>query len=80
MNFLNNQMSFGKMFDEVDWDFILEILKVGFVRQTWREWITGCISTTNFFIIINGRPRGKILSSKGFQQGDPLSPTLHIDC
>lgn len=44
--------------------------------MTWRKRIRGCLATSNFSIIINGRPRGKIHASRGLRQRDPLSPFL----
>lgn len=40
------------------------------------DWIRGCLATTNFSTLINGRPRGKIHASRGLHQGDPLSHFL----
>ena len=47
----------------------------GFLEK-WRNWIRNCISTVKFSILINGSPSDFFGSSKGLQQGDPLSPLL----
>ena len=44
----------------------------------WVEWIRWCISTATFYVLINGSPYGFFRSSKGFRQGDPLSPYLFV--
>lgn len=36
----------------------------------------GCFSSTNFSIIVNGRPWGKIIAKKGIRQEDLLAPFL----
>ena len=40
------------------------------------DWIQWCISTALFSVMINGSPAGFFKSSRGLQQGDPLSPYL----
>jgi hypothetical protein len=67
-----------KAFDKMEWTFLLAILqKLGF-HPTWINWIRLCISTTSFFVLLNGSPFGLFSHSRYLKQGDPLSHFLFI--
>ena len=43
---------------------------------TWRRWIQRCLSSVEYSVILNGRPRGKFKGARGLRRDDPLSPFL----
>ena len=72
------KVDFEKEYDHISWeflDFVLETKGFGFKR---RMWIKGCLSSANFSVIINGKPKGHFGASRGVRQGDPSSPSLFI--
>jgi len=72
------KLDFEKAYDRVNWEFLLYLLKRCVFGERRRDWITHCISTMHFSVLINGSPSGFFSSSHGLKQGDPLSPLLFV--
>ena len=72
------KLDIEKAYDSISWDFLFQVMgRMGFGSR-WLSWIKWCISTASFSVLINGSPVGFFPSSRGFQQGDPLSPYLIV--
>lgn len=46
--------------------------------EKWIRWISLCISTVKFSVLINGTPEGFFAAQRDIRQGDPLSLFLFI--
>lgn len=68
------KIDFEKAYDNVNWNFLLNMLSKFGCGVKWCEWIKECISTPAYSILINGSPTEEITPGKGPRQGDPLSP------
>ena len=67
-----------KAYDNINWQFLLKVMrKMGFGSK-WLRWMWWCISTAKFSVMVNGAPAGFFSSSKGLRQGAPLSPYLFV--
>jgi hypothetical protein len=71
------KLNFEKAYDNVNWEFLLYLLKRFGFGEKWRDWIARCITTVQFSILINGLPSGFFSNSRGLRQGDPLSPLFY---
>jgi hypothetical protein len=72
------KMDVEKAYDHVNWDFLLYMLKRCGFGAKWCSWISFCISSARFSVLVNGSPEGFFDSSRGIRQGDPLSPLLFV--
>ena len=70
------KLEIEKVYDHVNWEFLMFLLQQCGFSEKWRRWIKCCISTVKFSILINGCPSDFFGSSRGLRQGDPLSPFL----
>lgn len=68
------KIDFEKAYDNVNWNFLLVMLRKFGGGAKWCRWIRGCITTPSYSILINGSPSEEIFPEKGLRQGDPLSP------
>nr|GFA10804.1 hypothetical protein [Tanacetum cinerariifolium]GFA10816.1 hypothetical protein [Tanacetum cinerariifolium] len=65
-----------KAYDMIDWRFLDTILKCFGFHPTMVKWIMACVSSTSFYICLNGDVHVFFKGMRGLRQGDPLSPYL----
>jgi len=72
------KLNLVKAYDRVDWGFLrIFLLQVG-LSLVAMDWIMGCVTSTNFIVLISGKPNRFFKSSRGLRQGCPLSPLLFL--
>lgn len=75
---MTSKVDILKAYDMVDRDFLFDVLnKFGFCKE-WLTWVTSCLSSPKFSVLVNGSSHGFFSLTRGIRQGDPLSPFLFI--
>ena len=60
-----------KAYDLVRWDLIIEALKAFKFPDKFIHWVSTCITTAKYSIMVNGFPVGYFSGCRGIRQGDP---------
>ena len=55
------------------------MLKMGF-HSRWVSLVMECVRTVSYSVLINGDPKGFFYPTRGFRQGDLISPYLFLLC
>lgn len=72
------QIDLTKAYDNLNWDFLFNVLRAIDLPPQFIGWIKECVSTTSFSIAFNGELIGYFPGKKGLRQGDPISSLLFV--
>ena len=61
------KLDIEKAYDHVDWSFLFSVMGMMGFGEKWLRWMQRCISTTSFFVLVNGSLLGFFQSSKGLR-------------
>ena len=72
------KLDLEKTYDHINWNFLLTVMRKIGLGEKWAGWISWCISSALFLVLVNGTPSGFFQSTRGLRQGDPLSLLLFV--
>ncbi|WMV32723.1 hypothetical protein MTR67_026108 [Solanum verrucosum] len=72
------KLDMTKAYDRVSWSFTCLVLRRFDFGEVFIDLVWRIMSNNWYFIIINGHRQGFFHSTRGLNQGDPLSPALFI--
>jgi len=72
------KLDIEKAYDHVNWDFLIYVRRRMGFGDKWIAWISRCISSVSYAVLINGSLSQFFSASRVLRQGDPISPLLFL--
>lgn len=69
---------FKQAYDCISWNYLTHILNSMNFGHKWMKWMEAMVFTNFLSILVNGCSTTEIQVSRGFRQGDHISPFLFI--
>ena len=54
-------------YDHVNWSILFSVMSMMGFGEKWIRWMQWCISTTNFYVLVNGSSSGFFQNSRGLK-------------
>ncbi|XP_050222574.1 uncharacterized protein LOC126672663 [Mercurialis annua] len=72
------KLDFHKAFDSLDWNYMLNFMRVMSFPEIWIQWMSTCLSSAFSSILVNGSSLESFPLKIGVRQGDLISPYLFV--
>ncbi|KAL6328062.1 hypothetical protein AAG906_033333 [Vitis piasezkii] len=78
------KIDFEKAYDHVKWDFLDHVLEKKGFSPRWRKWMSGCLSSVSYAILVNGSAKGMLMRAEernmmeGFRVGRNRTRVSHL--
>ena len=72
------KLDFEKAYDNINWNFLLSMMKNFGFPNKWIDWAKECITSASLSVLVNGSPAKEFPMMTVLRRGDTLSPFLCV--